>query len=191
MKKFVGGVIITHIKWHSVDAKEKKNTLEVRNMGFLIVLAFFILVFIGLFSDSSEGSSSTSVSQNEIYKNAPNKIKCRCMECNQVVMIPKQYLNLARRGIQTAKCPNCDWKMRKVKIIQEWGLEPTYPEASVNVTETVTVDPEYRAYSWRNDDRLDLAAAGLDIDDLELMDEDERREAIENEGLDPDDYDFF
>lgn len=32
--------------------------------------------------------------------------------------------------------------------------------------------------------------AGLDKDDLELMDADERREALEDAGLDPDDYDF-
>ena len=33
--------------------------------------------------------------------------------------------------------------------------------------------------------------AGLDIDELEYMDEDERREALEDAGLDPDDYDEF
>ena len=31
---------------------------------------------------------------------------------------------------------------------------------------------------------------GLDRTELEYMDEDERREAIEDAGLDPDDYDF-
>ena len=31
--------------------------------------------------------------------------------------------------------------------------------------------------------------AGLDIDELADMDEDERREALEDAGLDPDDYD--
>jgi len=36
----------------------------------------------------------------------------------------------------------------------------------------------------------ELTLAGLDIDDLEDMDEDERREALEDAGLDPDDYDF-
>lgn len=36
----------------------------------------------------------------------------------------------------------------------------------------------------------DLYAAGLDPIDLELMDGDERREALEDAGLDPDDYDF-
>ncbi len=35
----------------------------------------------------------------------------------------------------------------------------------------------------------ELEAAGLDKFDLELMDADERREAIEDAGLDPDDFD--
>lgn len=33
--------------------------------------------------------------------------------------------------------------------------------------------------------------AGLDADELELMDEDERREILEDAGLVPDDYDDF
>ena len=36
----------------------------------------------------------------------------------------------------------------------------------------------------------DINAAGLDATELEYMDEDERREALEDAGLDPDDYDF-
>lgn len=36
----------------------------------------------------------------------------------------------------------------------------------------------------------DIELAGLDRDELEWMDEDERREALEDAGLDPDDYDF-
>ena len=38
------------------------------------------------------------------------------------------------------------------------------------------------------DKELELELAGLDIDELEEMDEDERREALEDAGLDPDDY---
>lgn len=40
------------------------------------------------------------------------------------------------------------------------------------------------------DDELveELEMAGLDVDELEYMDEDERREAIADAGLDPDDY---
>ena len=38
------------------------------------------------------------------------------------------------------------------------------------------------------DDELEMA--GVDRDELEFMDEDERREALEDAGLDPDDYEF-
>ena len=41
-----------------------------------------------------------------------------------------------------------------------------------------------------DDDELDLDLAGLDRFDLEMMDEDERHEALEDAGLDPGDYDF-
>ena len=43
------------------------------------------------------------------------------------------------------------------------------------------------------DDELvdELEMVGLDADELADMDEDERREALEDAGLDPDDYDEF
>ena len=37
----------------------------------------------------------------------------------------------------------------------------------------------------------ELLLAGLDRDELEEMDEDERREALEDAGIDPDDWDEF
>lgn len=37
----------------------------------------------------------------------------------------------------------------------------------------------------------ELEMSGLDIDELADVDEDERREALEDAGLDPDDYDEF
>lgn len=40
------------------------------------------------------------------------------------------------------------------------------------------------------DEDDELLMAGLDRTDLEFMDEDERREALEDAGLDPDDFDF-
>ena len=40
------------------------------------------------------------------------------------------------------------------------------------------------------DFEIDAMAAGLDVDELELMDPDDRAEALEEAGLDPDDYDF-
>lgn len=39
-------------------------------------------------------------------------------------------------------------------------------------------------------DQNELHTAGPDLDDLELMDDWERREVLEDAGLDPDDYDF-
>ena len=43
-----------------------------------------------------------------------------------------------------------------------------------------------------DEDEFDeLETTGLDMDELEFMDEDERREALEDAGLDPDDYDFY
>ena len=40
------------------------------------------------------------------------------------------------------------------------------------------------------DDSDIFGDAGLDYDELEMMDPEERREALENAGLDPDEYDF-
>lgn len=44
--------------------------------------------------------------------------------------------------------------------------------------------------STEDDFETDVMAAGLDVDELEFMDPDERAEALEEAGLDPDDYDF-
>lgn len=40
------------------------------------------------------------------------------------------------------------------------------------------------------DDADVFGNAGIDYNELEMMDPDERREALEDAGLDPDDYDF-
>ena len=41
-----------------------------------------------------------------------------------------------------------------------------------------------------DDDKQILIEAGLDIDELNQMDENTRRSAIENAGLNPDDFEF-
>ena len=41
-----------------------------------------------------------------------------------------------------------------------------------------------------NDFEDEVIAAGLDVDELEFMDPDERTEVLEEAGLDPDDYDY-
>lgn len=42
----------------------------------------------------------------------------------------------------------------------------------------------------KEDFEIDAMAAGFYVDELELMDLDDRAEALEEAGLDPDDYDF-
>ena len=42
----------------------------------------------------------------------------------------------------------------------------------------------------KEDFEIDVMAAGLDVDELELMDPDDRAEALEEAWLDSDDYDF-
>ena len=43
---------------------------------------------------------------------------------------------------------------------------------------------------YDDDEYGDFEIAGLDYEELEMMDEDERREVLEDAGLDPDDYGF-
>lgn len=43
---------------------------------------------------------------------------------------------------------------------------------------------------YDNDDEDVFGTAGLDYDELEFMDPEERREVLEDAGLDPDDFDF-
>ena len=47
-----------------------------------------------------------------------------------------------------------------------------------------------RDYDFEEDIEDELEMEGLDYDELLFMDEDERIEALEDAGLDPDDYDF-
>lgn len=53
-----------------------------------------------------------------------------------------------------------------------------------------------KMFDFNGDGKLDnwdcdvFGDAGLDYDELEMMDPDERRGALEDAGLDPDEYDF-
>lgn len=42
----------------------------------------------------------------------------------------------------------------------------------------------------QEEEKTEFEMSGLDADELEFVDPDERREALEDAGLDPDDYDF-
>ena len=53
-------------------------------------------------------------------------------------------------------------------------------------------DPDsYNPDAEDEDDEDILELYGLDRDELDMMDEDERREALEEVGLDPDDYEEY
>ena len=43
---------------------------------------------------------------------------------------------------------------------------------------------------WGDDELTELELAGIDPEELEYMDDEERREILEEAGLDPDEYDF-
>lgn len=43
---------------------------------------------------------------------------------------------------------------------------------------------------WDDDELTELELAGIDPEELEYMDDEERREILEEAGLDPDEYDF-
>ena len=65
----------------------------------------------------------------------------------------------------------------------EWAfINDTFFEDNNGISTGSSVDED--------DDVLDeIEMAGLDRDELEFMDADERREALEDAGLDPDDFD--
>ena len=50
---------------------------------------------------------------------------------------------------------------------------------------------DFAAFSIVMDDMEDrVAASGIDLEDLEFMEDDERRSILEDAGLDPDAFDF-
>ena len=67
----------------------------------------------------------------------------------------------------------------------EWAfINDTFFENNNGISSGSSIDED--------DDVLDeIELAGLDRDELEFMDEDERRQALEDAGLDADDFDDF
>ena len=64
-------------------------------------------------------------------------------------------------------------------------------DSEISLTRLERDPSDYRPLDDAKDDfEIDAMAAGLDVDELELMDPDDRAEALEDAGLDPDDYDF-
>lgn len=59
--------------------------------------------------------------------------------------------------------------------------------AEIAIVTSVLVDSQ----EYENEDEMtELELSGLDPEELEFMDEDERREVLEDAGLDPDEFDF-
>ena len=57
-------------------------------------------------------------------------------------------------------------------------------------TSGTSINSTYHSEDYNDDVEDVLNDAGLDLFDLELMDDDERAEVLEDAGLDPDDFDF-
>ena len=57
------------------------------------------------------------------------------------------------------------------------------------IDEMCREESQYSDDSWDDDEDV-FADAGLDYDELEMMDLEERREVLEEAGLDPDEFDF-
>ncbi|MEZ3488218.1 MAG: hypothetical protein K1W22_16960 [Lachnospiraceae bacterium] len=53
------------------------------------------------------------------------------------------------------------------------------------------IEEGMKSESGNDEEEDDLFGSDLDFDELEDMDEDERREALEEAGYDPDDFDDF
>ena len=95
-------------------------------IGLIVIIA--VLIWLTCWVSDAEtttkhdkNSSSENGSSKEDVWNSMGSAKCLCLTCNEAVFIPTQYLE-RRYGVQRSRCPNCDWKMRKVKIIQTWGI---------------------------------------------------------------------
>lgn len=70
----------------------------------------------------------------------------------------------------------------KIDACETAFINDTFYEDTHGISSGSSVDED--------DDILDeIEMAGLDRDELEFMDADERREALEDAGLDPDDFD--
>lgn len=99
------------------------------------------------------------------------------------------------------------WKCVEIEedmVMREWmdlngngkidGFEHTFAEEMLcgSREEHMTLFGNAGSFadSTEDDFEIDAMAAGLDVDELEYMDADERAEALEEAGLDPDDYDF-
>lgn len=62
--------------------------------------------------------------------------------------------------------------------------------AELQFIDSVTKNDTWDDDDWDDDELTELELAGIDPEELEYMDDEERREILEEAGLDPDEYDF-
>ena len=82
---------------------------------------------------------------------------------------------------------NHDGKMDGLEVAAELAYMKRLQSASDETKDSLWLEEEDDSFA---DEMDELEEAGLDIMELEMMEEEERREVIEDAGLDPDDYDF-
>ena len=82
---------------------------------------------------------------------------------------------------------NHDGKMDGLEVTAELDYMKRLQSASDETKDSLWLEEEDDSFA---DEMDELEEAGLDIMELEMMEEEERREVIEDAGLDPDDYDF-
>lgn len=75
--------------------------------------------------------------------------------------------------------------------VMEWSIGMQMTASSRQEAIDLTGADTFYLGSDTSEEGDDLELYGLDRDELDMMDEDERREALEEAGLDPDDYDEY
>ena len=80
-----------------------------------------------------------------------------------------------------------DGKMDGLEVAAEMDYMKRLQSDSDESKDSLWLEEEDDSFT---DEMDELEEAGLDTMELEMMEEEERREAIEDAALDPDDYDF-
>lgn len=80
-----------------------------------------------------------------------------------------------------------DGKMDGLEVAAEMDYMKRLQSDSDESKDSLWLEEEDDSFT---DEMDELEEAGLDTMELEMMEEEERREAIEDAGLNPDDYDF-
>lgn len=87
---------------------------------------------------------------------------------------------------------NHDGNLGLLETSMKWAaIAGGMDECSKQNDESNSVDVDLSFGGVTDDQREELEIAGLDPFELEWMDDEERREMMEDVGLEPDDYDFM